>query len=492
MSPKTYANSYRLALLALSAAAFVTAGCGTGSLMPTQSSSGPTGSSFVVGTDAPLASVVSFSTTISVTATPVGDTPGGSSDVSLVSSQSVDFARYNGLQTLLNENSVTAGSYGAITITLGTTMSPGTIGYLDASGSGAPTIQTESVTYASSSNPVTITLANPYVVPTSGAPAGIRIDLDLAKSIGVDSTGAITGTVTPTFDVKTVGHGDSSAHIDKLVGGVVTPPTCTAEPCTFTINGPHGEPFTINATSTTEWDGSATPGSLNTTSVVLVAGQLDVSDQTLDADEVAILTDSKFMAAGLITYVTPTSGQATSMDFYVRSVLPSTLTDAPLGGLAQVNISGNEKYSVLWMHNNPFTQMLFNASALTPGQEIAVGGTDAEATPSSGSAITVNRIHLQDRGYNGTVVAGSQDQGQGSFTMTITGFAGTVVPTNVTVFAGSHCDFRFGFGAFSDLSDGASVRVVGVLLKNSTNGNLVLVARHIDGWNFSDFSTFAF
>jgi len=490
MSPKTIGSLSRLAILSFTIAALAAVGCGTGSLMSGGSqSAGPTGSSFVVGTDQPLASVVSYVASISVTATPVGDTPGGSSDVTLVTSQNVDFARYNGLQTLLDENTVTAQSYGTITISL----TGGTIGYLSVPtppATGAPTIATMAATYASGSNPVQITLTNPFVVPTTGAPAGLRVDFDLADSIGVDMNGNITGTVTPTFHVKPVRNSDSSAHIDELIGGVTQTPQ-SATPDNFGITGPHGQQFTVVTSSTTEWDGTDSLSTLNTNSVVAVAGQLDVATQTIDADEVAVLTDSNFVATGLATYVTPSTGQATGLDFYVRKVLPSALTDVPLGGIAQVNITGNENYSVFWMHNK-FSQMLFNASALSPGQEIAVGGTDTEATPSSGSAITVDRIHLQNWGYNGTVVANSQNQGQGSFTMTITGFAGVVVPTNVTVIAGSACDFRYGFGAFSDLSNGASVRVVGVLLKNSTNGNLVLVARHIDGWNFTDFSTFAF
>jgi hypothetical protein len=61
----------------------------------------------------------------------------------------------------------------------------------------------------------------------------------------------------------------------------------------------------------------------------------------------------------------------------------------------------------------------------------------------------------------------------------------------VTVYLGPSCDFRFGFGAFSDVSNGTKVRVVGLLLKNSTNGNLVLLARHIDGLSFTDMTTAA-
>ena len=66
-----------------------------------------------------------------------------------------------------------------------------------------------------------------------------------------------------------------------------------------------------------------------------VAGQFDPADQTLDADEVAIVSDTGFYAGGLVTYVTPTTGAATDMQFYVRHVLPSGLSEVPLGGHCQ-------------------------------------------------------------------------------------------------------------------------------------------------------------
>jgi hypothetical protein len=154
-----------------------------------------------------------------------------------------------------------------------------------------------------------------------------------------------------------------------------------------------------------------------------------------------------------------------------------------LGGLANVTITGNENYGIYWMHN-AFTNLLFNASAMTPGQEIAVGGPDPTATP-----FTVKRIHLRNWGYNGTVVAGSENAGQGTFKMNVTGFAGQVIASPITVYLGTGCDFRYGFGAISDVTDNASIRVVGLLLKY--NGQTVLVARHIDGVNLTDASVTA-
>ena len=327
-------------------------------------------------------------------------------------------------------------------------------------------------------------------------PVGVRLDFDLSKSISTSGGQIVTNSsgdveVNPTFDITTVARGDQGAHIDELIGGIVSLPTSTTEPSSFVIQGPHGENFTINTSNSTEWDGDASLSSLNSNSIVAVAGEIDPSDQTLDADEVAIISDKGFYAGGPVTYVNPSSGVASDMQMFVRGVLPSQLSAAPLGQIANVTITGNEKYGIYWMRN-AFTNLFFNDAALTPGQEITVGGSDPTASP-----FTVNRIHLHNRGYNGTIVAGSENSGanavgtNGSFTMTVDGFAGQLITSNVTVYLGPLCDFRYGFGSFADLTDGAKVRVVGILLKNQANGNLVLLARHIDGLNLTDMTATA-
>jgi hypothetical protein len=368
-----------------------------------------------------------------------------------------------------------------MTLVLGT----GTVGYLQ-TGSGAPTIQTAPAAFSSTT--VTVNFTNNLVVGDKTPPVGVRMDFDLAASVPVsngqiemNSSGDVT--VNPTFHIDTVTRGDQRAHIDELIASVVSLPTSTTEPSSFVIQGPHGEQFTINTSSSTDWDGDASLSMLNTSSIVAVSGVIDPSDQTMDADEVAVLSDTGFYSAGLVTYVTPSSGQATGLDYYVRAVEPSSLSEVPLGGIAQVAITGNEKYYIYGMRN-PLTNFLFNASALTPGQEIALGGPDPTASP-----FDVKRIHLRNWGYNGTIVPKSQNTNQGTFQLQVKGFAGQVVPTTVTVYIGPVCDFRYGLGAFTDLTDSTSVRVVGVLL--NLNGNLVLVARHIDGTDLTDFTTAA-
>ncbi len=481
MSPLKSAKLFRLALPSLATAVLVAAGCGYSTLTSTGTQSSASGPAFLVGTDAPLAAVVSMQVTLE----DVELTNGTSTTATLVKgTPTVDFARYNGLQGLVDMVDVPAGTYTGVTFVLGS----GTVSWLNTTGGGAPTIQSASAAFTPST--VTVSLPNPLVVGDKTPPVGVRLDFDLAKSIQVSGgqivlNGSGDVEVDPTFDITTVARGDQGAHIDELIGGIVSHPTSTTEPSSFVIQGPHGENFTINTSASTEWDGSATLGALNSNSVVAVAGVIDPSDQTLDADEVAIISDKGFYAGGPVTYVTPSSGQATGMQMYVRGTLPSQNPSVPLGGLANITITGNENYGIYWMHN-AINNLLFNASSLAPGQEVTVGGPDPTASP-----FTVNRIHLQNRGYNGTIVAASPNANQGTFTMTVNGFMGQLITSNVVVYLGPQCDFRYGLSSFSDLSSATSVRVVGLLLKNSTNGQLVLLARHIDGVNYTDMTTAA-
>lgn len=455
----------------MTAAVFLAAGCnGT---MNYSGASGAAGPAFVVGTDAPMASVTSLS--VQVQSVDAINSSGGS--VSLLSGMpTVDFARYNGLQALLDMNDVPAGTYNSVNITLGS----GTIGYLDTSGTGAPTIKTEAATFTTST--ISVTLNKPLVVVTGGAPVGLRVDFDLAKSIQVDGSGNITGMVDPTFNVTTVANTDSGAHIDEYVAAVVS---VNASAQSFIVQGPHGEQFTINVNGQTEWDGGASLSTLNSNSIVQVAGHLDNADQTLDADEVALLSDKGFYAAGQVTYVQPPTGAATDFDLYVRGTLPAS-TGVQLGQIAQVDLSGSETFGIYWMHN-AFTQFLFNSSGLVAGQSIAVGGPASGAA--NASAVTVDRVTLRDWGFNGTIVPSSQSSANGTFQLKVKGFAGVLIPETITVYLGNSCDFRYGLGAFADLTDNASIRVVGLLLKNPSNGNVVLLARHVDGLNFTDMTT---
>jgi hypothetical protein len=392
----------------------------------------------------------------------------GTSVPLLSGSPTVDFARFNGLQTLLDMNDVPAGSYTGVTITLG----PATISYLNTSGA-VPTVTTEAATLTTST--LTYTVSTPIVISQT-APAGLHLDFDLRKSVQLDSNGQITGVVTPTFNVSPVLPGDAGAYIDEFDAAVVSVNTSAQS---FVVQGPHGRQFTINITGNTQWDNSESISQLTTSSIVQVSGILDRADVTIDADEVAILSQNGFYADGQVTYVQPTSGAATSFDLYVRGLLPTT-TGLSLGQIAQVDLNGQENYFIYRMHN-PLTQFLFNSSGLLAGQSVAIGGPASGAT--NAQAVTTKRVVLRHWGYNGTVVPGSLNVANGTFQMQVNGFAGVLIPQTVTVYIASNTTFRDGLTTLSSVPASVNVRVVGLLLKDPVSGQPVLLAHYVDSLN---------
>jgi hypothetical protein len=385
----------------------------------------------------------------------------------------VDFARFNGLQTLLDMNDVPVGTYTSIQITLGSA----TIGYLNTVAGQPPTIASEAATYSSGTTYTdSINLASPLIV-TVAQPIGLHLDFDLAKSIQVNGTGQITGQVTPTFNLSVVGTGDSGAYIDEFDAAVVS---VNAAAQSFVIQGPHGRNFTVNVSGSTEWDNNESLSSLTTSSIVCVSGILDKLDATIDADEVAILSQNGFYAAGPVTYVTQVAGSpATNFQLYVRGVLPTT-TGLTLGQIAQVDLTGSENFFIYRMHN-PLTQFLFNANEMLPGQVVAIGGPASGAT--NPQAVSTKRVVLRHWGYNGTVVAGSVNSSAGTFQMQVSGFAGLLVPQTITVYTSSVTTFRDGITGLTSLTNSENVRVVGFLVKDPLSGNTVLLARYVDELN---------
>jgi Domain of unknown function (DUF4382) len=108
MSSKKRSSS--LLVLALVA---LLAGCGGGMSNPAVQPQ--SGTVFLTGTDAPLEGVVSFK--VDITGMTVTDANHNSQSVT-TGTQTVDFARLNGLHTLLDINTIPAGTYTSVTVML--------------------------------------------------------------------------------------------------------------------------------------------------------------------------------------------------------------------------------------------------------------------------------------------------------------------------------------------------------------------------------------
>jgi hypothetical protein len=394
---------------------------------------------------------------------------GSSTPVSILNgAQTVDFARFNGLSTLLDFNAIPAGTYTTATITLGTA----TLGYLNTQPPAAPTIATMPATLTQSV--ITLNLATPLVVNTGDMDA-VRMDFDLRKSIQVDGTGQITGQVTPNVDFKVLSAGDPERYIDEFDAGVVSIDTASDS---IVVQGPHGRQYTVQLSANTEFENNETIANLTTSSIIEVSGSFSPNSQTINADCLGILSQDGYWAAGLISYVTPTQGAASAFNLYVRGELPAD-TGLTLGQIANINLTGSEKYFIYRLHT-PLTNFLFNASLLVPGQHISIGGPLSGA--SNAQSVTAHRIVLRHEGHAGSWVVGSTNTANSTFSFNSDGLAGVLFNGPITVYTTPMTTYLGGLSGLSDLSGNTAlpIRVVGLVLKDPSTGNPVLVARSVE------------
>jgi hypothetical protein len=446
-------------------------GCGGSTSSSTSASTtAENGQVFVNGTDAPLASVVSFQ--VDITGMTVSD--GTNAPISVLNgTQTVDFARLDGLHTLLDLNTIPAGTYTSVNMTFANPQ----IVYMNVTNpQTAPPTRPTITTLNTTSSPaaslttssVTVNLASPLTV-SADAVVGLAFDFDLKDSVTVDGTGQITGAVNPMVSIKAVTPADADAYVDDYVAGVTATTTNS-----FTVQGPHGHTFTVNVNDQTEWENGESISNLTGSSIVEVSGTLDKTSGAILADTVAIVSQSKFWAGGLVTFVNPATNTATDFDLYVRSVLPSG-TGFTSEQISTVNLTGNEKYFVYFWHNK-FTNFLFNSSLLVPGQHVSIAGQ------LNNGAVNVGRVVLRYEGHNGTWVVGSTDTGANTFQLNSGGVAGVLFNGPVTVYCTPFTKFKGGLSGLAGLTGTAAlnVRVVGLVLKDPVSGQAVLVAHSVE------------
>jgi len=428
---------------------------------PPSGNSAARGTVFVVGTDAPLGGVMAFKITFSgLTASD------GTNSVSLIGSpQDVEFARLNGLRTLLALQSIPAGTYTSVTATLASPV----ISVLDTTTT-PPSIQMVNGTLTQSS--VTVQLNQPIIVTDNGL-VGLHMDFRLHNSIAVDANGDITGSVNPMIRFRAVPPDAPDAMIDELRGGVVSVDLASGS---FVMQTPHGRNLTVTTNAQTQFEPGETLASLTTNSIVQVTGSLQRQSLTLLATEIQILSDSRFFLGGLITDVRPASGSATAVDLLVRTEIPD-LANFQVGNIGTVPLDGNERY-MIHHFRLPFSPWLFNDSSMTPGQRVTIGGTlDSSITP---PAIDARRVMLHRQGFVGGWVPGSTNVingNNGSFGFLATGLTGRLLGGGPVVVHTSSLTRFINVGGLSGLTGSTPipVRVVGLLLENP-GGNPVIIA----------------
>lgn len=438
----------------------ILAGCGGGSVSqvaPPPSTIAPaTGEAFVVGTDAPLPSVLAFKVTFN--ALTVTD---GVNTASLISApQDIEFARLNGLRTLLSLQSIPVGSYTSVSATL----SAPVISYLDTTTT-PPSVQTLNGTLTQST--VTIPLRQPMVVTANGL-VGIHLDFRLRDSIQVDGSGQITGVVNPQMAMKAIPPDAPEAELDEVRGGVVSVDVAGNS---FVLQGPHGRNLTVQVDSQTQFEPGEGLNTLTTSSIVSVSGFLQRITRTLRATEVIIVSQDRFMVGGLVTDVRPATGAANAVDLLVRTEIPD-LTGVQIGRISTLTLDGNELYMIHHMQL-PITSLIFNRASLIRGQRLAIGGT------LTGSTLDARRVVLDRQGIEGGWIPGSTNivtGNNGAFNLNANGLTGLVFGGPVRVLTSERTRF-VNLRGLQDLTGSTPIRlrVVGLVLKTPA-GTPVVVA----------------
>ena len=447
-------------------AVFILSSCGGGGSTPLTSGQ-QMGSVFTMGTDnPPLPSVLSVQ--VQITSVTLSD---GTTTVNLLNGpQTVDFAKLNGLRSLLDLNDVPAGSYNSATIMVG----GATIGFLD-------TTQTPPVLNTISANVAPMTVTVPLVQPLVLADqdlVGFFMDLDLRQSIGTDMNGNITGNFKPTFDVKAISADDANAFIDDFYAGVVSVNPAGNQ---FVIQGPHGRQLTVDTDANTEFDDpSEMPTSFDTNTIVEVSGKLNRVTRDIVASEIEVVSSDHFILEGLDTFVQNVNGHASQINLYARAELP-VLAGTPLGQIDPIALTGNEKYLIANIRT-PLTALLFGPGSQLAGQRIVFGGKlDTTVNP---PALNVRRVVLERQGQRGTWVVGStqiQSGNAGTFSFNDNYIAGVLLPKPLNIISTNFTNF-INLNGLSDLSGAQPIplRIVGFILIDPATNSPVMVARTIE------------
>jgi hypothetical protein len=422
---------------------------------------GQPASVFVTGEDAPLPSVLSFNVTIN------SITLNGKNGSPQVLSQptTVDFARLLGLRTMLAFNSVPADTYSGATFQLA---SPA-ISYLDMSTT-PPSVGTINGTLTTSA--VTTAFPTPLVVGSTGL-AGVRMEFDLRKSLALDATGQVTGSVNPQISLLIVQPTDVEGQITDLIGTLISVNTSSDS---LVIQGPHGHQFTIDVNAQTQFNGNWNIDNLVTPAYIAAQGTVQ-GDGSILASAVEVVSTSQAFLSGRIIALNPTSGPVQTVTIVVGEEMPA-MSNAPVGLPITLDVSQVSTYDICFF-GNWFTNLLFDNSSMVVGQRLFIGGS----FDSGANTFTPSMISLRLQGVHGDLVSNSvsiTSGNRGSFQLQNNNMLGYVLGAPMTVQTGNATNFM-GVNGLSGIQSGGSMSLVagGLVLKDPVSGNPQLWAGRV-------------
>ncbi|MGD0221806.1 MAG: hypothetical protein ABSF71_05680 [Terriglobia bacterium] len=289
---------------------------------------------------------------------------------------------------------------------------------------------------------------NPALTITANQANVIEMDFNVLGMLGTNSTGNLTGQITPVVNItQLLSYGPSGAtnpngfgEIDDLWGFVrsVTTTNKTSNPTyTGSFEMQLLSPSTadapqvpINISPTTLLSGFSDLGHLLPNSYVeadvIIDPQGNVAAKTVEMQEVedpfptqSGITPSTALIGPILSIQTDPSGNPSQLKMWVRDAEPDDTSTLTMDAIYQVDLTNNPTYTASIMGPN-FANLSFGPRNLAVGQELIVHGayTRPPATSGTGPALpyTVEptAIYLRLQSMQGTlnsiVQIGSDDE----------------------------------------------------------------------------------
>jgi len=453
--------------------ALLMVGCGSMGGGGTSTTTPPAtpGSLVTFGSDAPICDVESFEVTItSASLVPKG----GGTPVSIITSAapaSVDFARLVDFTSILGTASVTPGTYSQLQMTLSNPQ-------LTVLNTATTPPSPQSVTTTLTTQNFTLNI-NPALTISSGTTSGLTMDFNLRKSVQVDGSGQVTGTVDPQFTLTpaTV-SGTTVGEADTLYGVVQSVTTTSSNPAitgsfALQVHGGVGQVLTVDVTSSTDFEGDGVTSLSDLTAGTFVEVDVvvdtsgDIVAQEVDAEEqVSAATQRSAFLGQVIAVTRDASGNATQFNLLVEDEVPDLSGEIPLHSALTVTLTSSTHYWTNWHRWNRMA-LQFGPQTLGLAQKVAVHGILGSG---SSPTLTAHQVFLRPRNVLGnfnTLLAAQSDDKTGGFTMVPCGalFGGHAI----TVL--TYPDTRFNaVGGLTELTPAPTLDTYGVFFYEQTNG----------------------
>lgn len=400
----------------------------------------------------------------------------GSNGSATVVSTSVPIEMMHLMGTMQPLNMVSApqGTYTGASITIGSA----TVMYMDPN--------TKVAVQKTISGPISTTVAFGTPMTVGSTPMAVGFDLDLSKSVTMDSGGNMT--MNPVFHVTSGMQGSgnpmdpSNGAIQGMMGSV-----SSASGTSFSMTSMQAaQSFTFATNSSTVFDGTSMSG-MGSGMLLMVDASLQ-ADGTLMATRVqSMMASGGVMGGGMITAVT---GQpATSLTIVMQNGVGSGMMSSAFAAGVTIDLNGSTTYEIdqdnMDMSSLPFTP-LFDGSNIHAGQSVMPVSSSAMMSGGMGGGmmggsnmagtITATNVELEPQGISGTVAAAITSGAQTSFTMTLSaGCAFTTLTgaTSVTIYQQPKTMMSNG----SSIASGSTVHAFGLMFFD--NGQWKMVASRL-------------